>query len=145
MLASTAVIAAAAVITGLAPVSALGVTGPGSSGLAPEPTPADQPRPYFELTIAPGRAARDAVVVSNAGATTERLRIGTAPGLTAQNSGSAFGGLSARCAGAACWVTGLPATVTLAPRTETIVRFTVTVTVTHRCSRPRKTLRPGWP
>jgi hypothetical protein len=118
---------AATAITGLAPASALGATAPGPFGLTPVPTSAGQPRPYFELTIAPGQSARDTVIITNGGTTTQRLKIGTGAGITAQNSGSAFGGLSAQCAGTGCWVTGLPATVTLAPRTGKALGFSVTV------------------
>jgi hypothetical protein len=127
LLTLTAAIVTAAAITGLGTASALGATGPGPFGITPVPTPAGQSRPYFDLTIAPGRSARDVVVITNGGTTAERLKIGTNAGLTAQNSGSAFGGLSARCSGAGCWVTGLPATVTLAPRTGRALGFTVTV------------------
>lgn len=119
-------------ITVLAPISAfasstLVSSGPGPFGLAPEPTAAGHSSAYFELSIAPGRSGRDIVLLTNEGTTTERLKIGTAPGLTAQNSGSAFGGLSSRCAGSGCWVTGLPATVTLPGRTGKALGFKVTV------------------
>jgi hypothetical protein len=114
-------------ITGLAPASALAATGPGPFGLTPVATAAGMPRPYFNLTVAPGQATKDIVVVTNGGTTTVQLKIGTGAGVTAQNSGSAYYGLSARCTGAACWVTGLPTTVTLPPRTGKALGFTVNV------------------
>ena len=53
--------------------------------------------------------------------------VGSSNGLTAANSGSAFGGFSRTCAGVGCWVTGLPATVTLAPGTGRALGFRVAV------------------
>lgn len=125
-LAAGAAIVAAATMTGLAP-GALAASAPGPFGLTPVPTAAGHSRPYFELAVAPGRSVKDVVVVTNGGTTAEKLQIGTGAGLTAQNSGTAFGGPSAQCTGAACWVTGLPATVTLPPRTGKALGFTVTV------------------
>jgi hypothetical protein len=122
-----AVTAAVLGLTGLAPASASSTPGVVSFGLAPVPTAAGQPRPYFNLTIAPGGSARDIAIVSNDGTRTERLRVGTARGLTATNSGSAFGGFSQTCAGVACWVTGLPTTVTLVPGTGRALGFLVEV------------------
>jgi hypothetical protein len=113
--------------TALAPAGASSVPGPGPFGLTPEPTATGQLRPYFELTVPPGGSARDIVIISNEGTKTERLRVGTSPGITAANSGSAFGGLSGSCAGVGCWVTGLPAIVTLPPGTGRALAFRVAV------------------
>jgi hypothetical protein len=126
-LAVTVVTAAVLGVTGPAPAGASSVLGPGPFGLAPAPSAAGQPRPYFELTIAPGGSATDVVIVSNDGTGTERLRVGTSNGITAANSGSAFGSFSRTCAGVGCWVTGLPATVTLAPGTGRALGFRVAV------------------
>lgn len=115
-------LAALAVLTGLA-----GLAGPGPFGLTPAPTAAGLPRPYFRLHLRPGQSAQDTVLISNQGGTAERLKVGTALAVTAQNSGSAFGQFSRRCAGAGCWVTGLPATVTVGPAASLAVRFTVSV------------------
>lgn len=126
-LAVAAVAAAVFGLTGLAPASASGTPGVVSFGLTPAPTAAGQPRPYFKLAIAPGGSAQDIAIVSNDGTRTERLMIGTSRGLTAANSGSAFGSFSRTCAGVGCWVTGLPATVTLAPGTGRALGFRVAV------------------
>jgi hypothetical protein len=126
--AAVAAIAAAVFgLTGLAPASASTSPGAVSFGLTPVPTAAGQPRPYFKLTIAPGGSARDIAIVSNLGTRTERLMVGTARGLTAANSGSAFGSYSRTCAGVGCWVTGLPGAVTLAPGTGRALGFRVAV------------------
>ncbi len=122
-----AVTAAVLGLTGLAPASASSTPGVVSFGLTPVPTAAGQPRPYFNLAIAPGGSARDIAIVSNNGTRTERLMVGTSRGITAANSGSAFGSFSRTCTGVGCWVTGLPATVTLAPGTGRALGFRVAV------------------
>jgi hypothetical protein len=106
---------------------AAGIPGTGPFGLIPSPASAGQPRPYFKLTVAPGRSARDTAIITNEGTRTERLRVTISQGVTAANSGSAFQGIPGKCAGAGCWVTGLPVTVTLAPGTGKILAFRVAV------------------
>ncbi|HEY6278175.1 MAG TPA: hypothetical protein VIX86_17805 [Streptosporangiaceae bacterium] len=101
--------------------------GTGPFGLTPSLTAAGRPRPYFALAIAPGGLARDDAIISNEGTTTERLRVSTVAGVTALNSGSAFGGAGRGCLGPACWVTGLPAVVTLAPGSRRVLPFRVAV------------------
>ena len=78
-LAFTAAITAAA-ITGLAPASAFAISGPGSFGLAPVPTAAGQTRSYFDLSVSPGKSAKDVVLVTNEGTSTEQLTIGAGSG-----------------------------------------------------------------
>jgi hypothetical protein len=109
------------------PAHAADVPGTGPFGLTPTPTSAGQPRPYFNLSVAPGRSAWDTAIISNGGTGTERLRVTISQGVTAANSGSAFEGMAGRCAGAACWVTGLPATVTLAPGAREVLAFRIAV------------------
>src|SRR5204862_7897591 len=48
-------------------------------------------------------------------------------GVTAPDSGTAFTGYFQPCTGTGCWVTGLPATVTLAPGASKLMPFTVAV------------------
>jgi hypothetical protein len=69
--------------------------------------------------VAPGRSTTDIVVFSNNLPVTQRYRVGVTAGLTAGNSGSAYGALGTACAGTACWVTGIPRAVTLPPHTHT--------------------------
>jgi hypothetical protein len=140
VMAATAVIAAsagpaeAAVAARATPAGTAGAPVAGPFGLTPTPTRAGQPRPYFILTLAPGRSAWESAVIGNEGTRTERLRVTTSRGVTAANSGSAFEGTGRWCAGAGCWVSGLPATVTLAPGARKLLTFRVSV--------PRWT-RPG--
>ena len=124
-----AVTAAVLAVTAGAAVPALAseMPGPGPFMVAPALTASGQARPYFQLSAASGGSARDVVAFSNIGSSTERLRVGVANGLTATNSGSAFGALGRDCAGIACWVIGLPPTITLAPHTQEEVEFQVNV------------------
>jgi hypothetical protein len=112
-----------------APASALaaGIPVAGPFGLTPIPTAGGQPRPYFNLTIAPGRASREIAIISNESSHTERLKITTSKGVTAANSGSAYEGITGRCTGASCWVTGLPRTIILAPGARKGLVFRVAV------------------
>jgi hypothetical protein len=122
-----ALAAAAAVLVGPTPASAMPDPGIGPFGLVPAAAASGQPRSYFSMTIAPGRSGRDVAVISNESAVTERLRVTLSRGVTATNSGSAYQGLAGRCAGAGCWVSGLPHTVTLAPGARRALPFRVTV------------------
>jgi hypothetical protein len=100
---------------------------PGTFSVAPALTADGQARPYFQLSAAAGRSVLDVVAFGNTGQQTEVLRVGVTDGVTATNSGSAFGPLTSNCAGIACWVTGLPGTVTLAPHTQEEIEFEVKV------------------
>jgi hypothetical protein len=100
---------------------------PGQFTVAPAPGPDGQARGYFQLSVGPGGSATDVVVFGNDGAVADRLRVGVTDGLTAVNSGSAYGALGGACAGAACWVVGIPPTVTLPPHTQEQLTFRVTV------------------
>jgi hypothetical protein len=86
-----------------------------------------QPRAYFKLSVRPGRSATDVVVFGNGGAAPEKLRVGVTEGITAANSGAAYGALATDCTGPACWVAGLPRIITLPPHTQEAVTFRVSV------------------
>jgi hypothetical protein len=107
---------------------AAAATPPAPGQFALTPTPADgQSRHYFKLAVDPGHSGRDVIVVSNVGSTPITLRLGTSNGVTAANSGSAFGPLATPCAGIGCWVAGLPKTVTVGPHSGEEVPFRVAV------------------
>jgi hypothetical protein len=123
-------LAAAALLVALggpAPAAAAPDPGTGPFGLVPAPAAAGQARAYFSLTIGPGRSAGDTAVISNEGTVTERLRILLSGGVTAANSGSAFEAARRPCTGVACWLSGLPGTVTLAPGARKALPFRVRV------------------
>jgi hypothetical protein len=138
--AGTAVLLAGLVLlTGLArpaaaaPGSASGKPGPGVLGVAgtfglnPAPGPQGQTASYFKLSVAPGQAATATIVVTNLGDKTQTLALGRALGITAVNGGIAYQATVGGCAGASCWVTGLPSRVTLAAGDRESLAFTVRV------------------
>jgi hypothetical protein len=127
LLAAAAIPASAQAASVSSPVS-------GPFGLIPTPTAAGEPRPYFQMTITPGGSAVDTAIISNEGTKPERLKVTVSKGVTAENSGSAFEGITGLCGGTSCWIKRLPHTVTLAPGARKIFAFRVIV--------PRWT-RPG--
>ena len=135
---AAAAVAAVAVAVGLVAAvpagQAIAATplAPPNFTMAPAPGANGLPRAYFMLPVAPGRSTTDIVVFSNKGPVTQRYRVGVTAGMTAGNSGSAYGALGTSCAGAACWVTGIPRIVTLPPHTQDMVRFRVTVPASPR-------------
>jgi hypothetical protein len=129
-----AVLTLSAAIAGSVPATAAGVPTTWPFGLRPTPGPSGQPRPYINLTMAPGGSATDAVIVSNESSRTERLLVMVSRGVTAANSGSAFEDITGACAGASCWLAPRRVRVTLAAGAQRILRLSVAV--------PRRT-RPG--
>lgn len=107
------------------PANMMGING--RFGLAPAPNSQGQSSLYFHLAVAAGHSARSAIMVVNLGKVTQKLKIGRAIGVTATNGGSAYRPLAQGCAGAGCWVTGLPRQVTLPAHTEERLDFTVRV------------------
>ena len=96
-------------------------------GAAPKPDAALGPRGYFTFTLQPGATAHDSVVVENGSDTPTALKISASKGATANGSGDAYVGAFAPCSGSACWISGLPATVTLGPHKSRAIPFTVNV------------------
>jgi hypothetical protein len=109
------------------PADAAAPPAPGTFSVAPALTADGEARPYFQLAAAAGHTVMDVVAFANTGEATERLRVGVTDGVTATNSGSAFGPLTSSCSGTACWVAGLPKTVALAPHTQEEIEFAVRV------------------
>src|ERR1700722_14481060 len=109
----TAAASTAMVVAGPAGVAAATTPDTGQFGLAPVAGADGQARGYFQLSAGPGGSVTDIVEVGNPSAQTQRLRLGVTDGVTASNSGSAYGPLESTCTGPACWVIGVPATVTL--------------------------------
>jgi len=121
------VVAAGLAIGVAGPAHATSVGGPTLFGLTPKPAYNGHSRPYFQVNLAPGQTATDAVIVTNAGKTTTTLQISPSTGITAPNSGTAFDGYFQKCVRDGCWVTGLPSTVTLKPGARETLRFTIHV------------------
>jgi len=110
----------------LLPAAASAALGDGSFSVSPQPKPG-QARAYFDLTLSAGETHRDAVVVANDSEQTLTLAIGASRGATAEGSGVAYLGAYAPCTGTACWIGGLPDTLTLAPKQHKTLPFTITV------------------
>jgi len=110
----------------LLPAAASAALGDGSFSVSPQPKPG-QARAYFDLTLSAGETHRDAVVVANDSKQTLTLAIGASRGATAAGSGVAYLGAYAPCTGTACWIRGLPSTLTLAPKQHKTLPFTVMV------------------
>jgi hypothetical protein len=126
-LAATAA-AALAIVTLAGPAAAAGTpSGNGTFGISPSASGSGRSAAYFTMTLAAGGTATATVVVANHGNATEKLQLSRSTGTTAGNGGSAFSGAFHPCSGAGCWVTGLPATVTLRPQTAEGLAFTVHV------------------
>lgn len=123
----TAAAAALAVATPALPAAAAGPGGNGTFGLTPMPGQDGRVAPYFMMTLAPGGLASATVLIRNLGNSTENLDVRPSTGVTAANGGSAFVQPVRGCAGAGCWVTGLPGTVALPAGTGEELRFMVRV------------------
>jgi hypothetical protein len=122
-------LAAVALVAGVtASVSTAAIpTGGTEFGAAPKPDATLGPRAYFSFTMSAGGTTHDAVVVDNSSATATALKIGASRGATATGSGDAYVGAYGPCSGPACWISGLPATVTVGPHKSRTIPFTVTV------------------
>jgi hypothetical protein len=112
-LAGAVALAARAAVIPASPAAAARATGNGQFGITPAPGSSGIPAPYFVMTVAAGRSAVGTALISNPGTRTVTLKIGRSAGITAGNGGSAFNPSFGGCSGPACWVTGLPGTVTL--------------------------------
>ncbi len=114
-----------------APGAGAVVVGGGATpfGASPAALPDGTGRAYFQLPIAAGQSATDSVVLTNKGAAAETLRLSPSTGVTQPTSGTSFAGYYRACTGTACWITGLPATETLAAGMSQTVPFTVSVPV----------------
>jgi hypothetical protein len=111
-LAGAVALAALAVIPAL-PAAAASAVGNGQFGITPAAGSNGIVAPYFVMTVAAGRSAKDTAIISNPGTKAVTLKIGRSVGVTAGNGGSSYNPSFGECSGSGCWVTGLPGTVTL--------------------------------
>ena len=126
--AAVAVAAVLAAATATArPAVAGGPIGNGTFGIGPAPGANGQAVPYFTMTLTPGQSAKKVAIISNQSKTTQKLKVASSAGVTAANGGSAYQPTFTGCSGAGCWITGLPAQVTLPPGRAERLRFTVHV------------------
>jgi hypothetical protein len=77
--------------------------------------------------VAPGGSIRDAIAVTNASSTRQRLAISPSLGTTASISGYSYVNAFSHCRRASCWINGLPTSVTVPAKGRVVIPFTVTV------------------
>lgn len=126
-LATTACAAVAGVLSLSLPAAAAGGPGSETFGLGPLPSSDGHVAPYFSLNVGPGHSVTTTALISNPGHATEKLDISRSTGATAANGGTTFNQAFTHCSGVGCWITNVPATVTLPPGTGEELRFTITV------------------
>lgn len=125
-LAAATCVAALGVLSSALPAVADGpVTLP--FGLIPWPNSNGQAAPYFKLNLAAGQSTTALALISNPAKVTQKLLISRSTGVTASNGGSTFNRAFQPCSGAGCWVTGIPASVTLPAGYGEKLAFTVSV------------------
>jgi hypothetical protein len=127
LLTGTAALTAVTAMAAAPPAAAAEAGGNGQFGITPAPTSNGVAAPYFMLTMSPGGSATATAVITNQSSKTEKLKLSPSTGITAGNGGSAYNQPFQRCAGPACWVTGLPGTLTLPGHTHERLTFTVHV------------------
>lgn len=127
LLAGCPIAAGGVSIATAATAAAVGTSGAAPFSLAPAPVKGKKPFSYFQLNMAPGATETESVVVSDAGRNPETLKLSPSEGTTAPNSGIAYTDAYKPCKGTACWVRGLPPTVSLGAGQSKKVTFTVTV------------------
>jgi hypothetical protein len=84
-------------------------------------------RAYFVPTVAPGQGLTQHVVVTNSGSTVLRLRVYGVDGLTGVTSGAVYANRGVRVRKAGRWVRPAGSLVTIAPRAQRQVAFTIRV------------------
>jgi hypothetical protein len=89
---------------------------------------ADAAESYFTVDAAPGTTVTEHLVAANPTNSTCSVALARAFGRTATNSGDTYAASTAgRCVSTACWVTGLPTSVAVAPGRRVVVPFQVHV------------------
>ncbi len=123
-----------AVVSGIGAAAAEGATvgAPGEVAVSAGPVipKGSPPSSYFQLTLAPGTLDHESVRVADPEDAPSTVVVLPANGATATNSGDAYSVSSSpagTCQGASCWVSGLPATVTVPAHGQVLVPFGVEV------------------
>ena len=127
IIASTALLAA--VLVGVGSGSGFAQTTSGGFGAAPAHPNPDDPatRAYFKATLAPGQSYSDEVLVTSSSDAGVSLLISPVDGLTGQTSGAVYANREAPVTKAGTWVTPSISALSLAPGSQALVPFVVTV------------------
>jgi hypothetical protein len=129
-LAATALAVAAPGVAGATPAASAPIgAGCQTVHVGPTTAPGQPSAGYFELTLQPGRPQTQAVLVANPNPFACRVLLQPAQAQTAGNSGETYPPIAsgAACIASSCWLTGLPATVTVPANGRVEVPFTVHV------------------
>jgi Bacterial protein of unknown function (DUF916) len=84
-------------------------------------------RSYFVHSVAPGATWSDEVAIANPGSTTIHAWVDAVDGITSIRTGAVYSARAVHMTGAGAWVTPGVSSVTVAPHTQTLVPFTVSV------------------
>jgi hypothetical protein len=124
-----AAVALATVLSFSTPNRALAGSGAGSAGtFSVAPVAAPGGLNYFQFHVAPGGVAQGAVAIVGGGAGPVQVDVFAALGVTARGSGDAYlAPTNGRCAGASCWISGLPGPLTVTSHQHKSVTFAVDV------------------
>jgi len=119
---------AAVVVTVSGPAASADPTG-GGFGAAPAHPDPNQPtsRAYFQAVLTPGQTYRDEVVVTSTSDTPLSLLVSPVDGLTGQTSGAVYANREAPVKKAGTWLTPSISALSLAPHSQALVPFRVTV------------------
>ncbi|MHB1988015.1 MAG: WxL protein peptidoglycan domain-containing protein [Acidimicrobiales bacterium] len=116
-----------AILASQATAGAVGTGGPDPFAMAPAPVKGKTLSSYFQLSLAAGASTTQHIVVSDASRNPETIKLSASEGTTAPNSGVAYKDAFRPCSGTACWVKGIPPTVSLGPGQTKRIAFEVTV------------------
>jgi hypothetical protein len=126
-----AAVTAAGALTPVAAQAASAGTGPGcrTVHVGPVRSAAVAHSSYIQLRAAPGKAARQALIVANPQRYPCKVTLLPAYGQTAINSGDTYptAAPGRRCVETSCWLSRLPITVTVPGRTRRTVPFVISV------------------
>ena len=95
--------------------------------VGPEIAPGAAPASYLSVTVKPGATAQAGLIVANPEPYSCGVTLLGAYGKTAINSGDTYPVASGACATTSCWLSGLPAKVTVGPRRRVVVPFSLMV------------------
>lgn len=109
----SALVALLGVLALAGPAHAVSGGGEAPFAVTPAPGPDGSVRSYFTLDGRAGETLREQIVISNLDKRAETLKLSASRGATAPNTGAAFVGAFERCGGTACWISGLPAELSL--------------------------------
>jgi hypothetical protein len=118
----------ASVVVGLSAATAAADPNGGFGAAPANPNPNDPAtRAYFKAVLAPGQTYTDEVLVTSTSDTALSLLISPVDGLTGQTSGAVYANREAPVKKAGTWVTPSISALSLAPNSQALVPFRVTV------------------